>query len=274
MLWRRWRFVTWLSVNGNSSFWGVSAQLYLCCREDAVNEVRVLASISHSKVIRYYEAFVDNDRLYIVSVLLFLPLPQHFIASGHWVWKARRPSRKDQTAGHQGETFRRGHNMGHLYSSCSGTASGACKGHYSSGLNASEFSCVWPSPPQDIKSPNIFMYSSTEFKLGDLGVAKVMKAGMAQTQIGTVSWIFQFSSRCLIQLNSLTTWALKYGEERHITRKAIFGLLVWLWLSVLCSLNLWTQAAYCMSSQPCSVHSKPGMSALLHKKFSAGYTRL
>ena len=35
-------------------------------REDAVNEIRLLASMHHHNVVRYCEAFVENDNLYIV----------------------------------------------------------------------------------------------------------------------------------------------------------------------------------------------------------------
>lgn len=34
--------------------------------EDAINEIRILASIRHPNITRYREAFVENDKLYIV----------------------------------------------------------------------------------------------------------------------------------------------------------------------------------------------------------------
>ena len=33
-------------------------------REDAVNEVRILASVHHQMVIRYFDAFIENDKLF------------------------------------------------------------------------------------------------------------------------------------------------------------------------------------------------------------------
>ena len=36
------------------------------CREDAVNEIRVLASMQHTNIIRYCDAFTERDNLYIV----------------------------------------------------------------------------------------------------------------------------------------------------------------------------------------------------------------
>lgn len=37
-----------------------------CYREDAVNEIRILASIKHKNIVRYCEAFVEGDALFIV----------------------------------------------------------------------------------------------------------------------------------------------------------------------------------------------------------------
>lgn len=37
-------------------------------REEAVNEIRLLASVKHENVISYCAAFVENDKLYIVRV--------------------------------------------------------------------------------------------------------------------------------------------------------------------------------------------------------------
>ena len=36
-------------------------------REDALNEVRLLSSITHPQIVKYYESFVENNKLYIVS---------------------------------------------------------------------------------------------------------------------------------------------------------------------------------------------------------------
>lgn len=37
-----------------------------CGREDALNEIRILASIKHRNIIRYCDAFTEKDNLYIV----------------------------------------------------------------------------------------------------------------------------------------------------------------------------------------------------------------
>jgi serine/threonine protein kinase len=34
-------------------------------REDAVNEIRIMASIKHKNIVRYCDAFVEKDNLYI-----------------------------------------------------------------------------------------------------------------------------------------------------------------------------------------------------------------
>jgi serine/threonine protein kinase len=36
------------------------------CSEDALNEIRILASIKHRNIVRYCDAFVQRDNLYIV----------------------------------------------------------------------------------------------------------------------------------------------------------------------------------------------------------------
>jgi serine/threonine protein kinase len=34
-------------------------------REDAVNEIRIMASIKHKNIVRYCDAFLEKDNLYI-----------------------------------------------------------------------------------------------------------------------------------------------------------------------------------------------------------------
>merc|ERR1712153_142210 len=36
-------------------------------REDALNEVRLLSSITHPQIVKYYESFVENNKLYIIT---------------------------------------------------------------------------------------------------------------------------------------------------------------------------------------------------------------
>jgi NIMA (never in mitosis gene a)-related kinase len=38
---------------------------------------------------------------------------------------------------------------------------------------------------RDLKSANVFMFSSGQVKLGDLNVSKVLKGGLSYTQTGT-----------------------------------------------------------------------------------------
>ena len=42
-----------------------------------------------------------------------------------------------------------------------------------------------PAAPQDIKPKNVFLTGKNHVRLGDLGCAKLMKTGLARTQIGT-----------------------------------------------------------------------------------------
>lgn len=42
-----------------------------CLREESVNEIRILASVRHPNVVSYCQAFVENDKLYIVRIWSF-----------------------------------------------------------------------------------------------------------------------------------------------------------------------------------------------------------
>ena len=42
----------------------------VCYSEDAVNEIRVLASVRHANIVRYRDSFIENDRLFIVCFTL------------------------------------------------------------------------------------------------------------------------------------------------------------------------------------------------------------
>lgn len=122
-------------------------------REDATNEIRLLASIKHPKIIRYYESFIEEDRLFIVT---------EYARGGDLYKRLRRQHQKNQLLDEEliwsyfiqlCLAVRAMHQMGILH--------------------------------RDLKSPNIFISSSKEIKLGDLGVAKILKNGLANTRIGT-----------------------------------------------------------------------------------------
>lgn len=61
---REVRPARWLCATDAWSHAAVRTPLY--CREDALNEIRILASIKHRNIIRYCDAFTEKDNLYIV----------------------------------------------------------------------------------------------------------------------------------------------------------------------------------------------------------------
>lgn len=122
-------------------------------REDAVNEVRILASVQHQMVIRYYDAFIENDKLFIVTELA---------RGGDIGAKVKRHSARN-------ELMNEDMIWGFFIQICQGLKSL----HQANILH------------RDIKAQNIFLVAAREIKIGDLGVAKVTKGGMAYTQIGT-----------------------------------------------------------------------------------------
>jgi len=124
-------------------------------REDAVNEIRVLASIRHKNIVRYCDAFVERDSLYIC-----MEFAEHGDI-GRQIEKFKKANKyiKEDTV------------WAYLI-------------QIASGLQAMHNR----SPPvlhRDIKAKNVFLTGKNLVRLGDLGCAKLLKAGMARTQIGT-----------------------------------------------------------------------------------------
>jgi len=127
-------------------------------RQEAVNEIRVLASVGGPFNIRFLEAFVDADVLYIVT---------EFAAHGDlfgWL-KARkgRGALKEATV------------WSFFIQMCYGLQSL----HERNILH------------RDLKSANVFMMSDRHVTLGDFGVAKVLKTAdaLARTQVGTPYYV-------------------------------------------------------------------------------------
>jgi NIMA (never in mitosis gene a)-related kinase len=122
-------------------------------RDDALNEVRLLASIKHPHTIRYYDAFFDSEKLYIVT---------EFARFGDIGAKIKRHiSRKELMDEDLIWCF--------FIQTLMGTAALHERGIIH----------------RDLKTANIFLTSGRGVKLGDLGVAKIAKSGLATTQIGT-----------------------------------------------------------------------------------------
>ena len=127
-------------------------------RAEAVNEIRVLASVAGEHVITFYEAFVEHDVLYIVT---------EFAGNGDLLQFLKNKRR----AGHLPEAT--------VWSFFIQMALGVKTMHENNILH------------RDLKAANVFLCSNTFLKLGDLGVAKVLKheAALAVTQVGTPYYV-------------------------------------------------------------------------------------
>jgi len=123
-------------------------------REDCVNEVRILASsVNNPSIVRYFDAFMEDDSLWIVTELA---------RGGDVGAKLKRHTKR-------GELLSEDLIWCFFIQICQGLK----HLHKCNILH------------RDIKAQNIFITGPRSVKIGDLGVAKCTKHGMAQTQIGT-----------------------------------------------------------------------------------------
>ena len=121
-------------------------------REDAVNEIRIMASIKHKNIVRYCDAFVERDNLYIA-----MEFAEHGDISRQIdKFKAANKYIKEDLI------------WSYLLQMCNGLA----LMHSRNVLH------------RDLKPKNVFLTGKNHIRLGDLGCAKLMKSGMARTQIG------------------------------------------------------------------------------------------
>ena len=136
-------------------------------QENALNEVRILASIKSPHIIGYKQAFVESNSLWYT---------QNNTQHRHGVLRRRRPLPKDSPASKGGECVRRGQCLAHANSHHSGPQEAALSQHP-------------PPRPQSritsIQSANVFLSRDGTAKLGDMNVSKIAKNGLLYTQTGT-----------------------------------------------------------------------------------------
>ena len=120
---------------------------------EAVNEIRLLASVRHPNVVNYHEAFIDGNRLCII-----MEYASHGDLSR--CISKRRQARKPFSE----ETI-----WSYFIQICFGVQAL----HNQRVLH------------RDIKAANILRSGAHVVKVGDLGIAKLMKSNMTKTQIGT-----------------------------------------------------------------------------------------
>jgi len=122
-------------------------------RDEALNEVRLLASAGNEHLIKYYDAFLHSNNLYIVT---------EFARYGDLKAKVKRHVQRKEL---MDEDL--------VWCFFIQAALGVVSLHQRNIIH------------RDLKTANVFLSSGRGVKLGDLGVAKFAKGGLARTQIGT-----------------------------------------------------------------------------------------
>lgn len=124
-------------------------------QENALNEVRILASVAHPNIIGYKEAFFDDSTKALNIVM-------EYADDGDFETKIQKHI-KNKT------NFPENQIWSYLIQMIQG-------------LKALHDIKIMH---RDLKSANVFLNSKGELKLGDLNVSKVVKMGMLYTQTGT-----------------------------------------------------------------------------------------
>ena len=124
-------------------------------RENALNEVRILASLKHPNIIGYKEAFFDEDSKTLNIVM-------EMADDGDLESKVQK-NIKNRTSFSEND----------LWSYLVQILNGLKYLHDSKIMH------------RDLKCANIFLLKNGTLKLGDLNVSKIVKMGLAHTQTGT-----------------------------------------------------------------------------------------
>lgn len=121
---------------------------------DALNEIRLLASIRHKNIVGFLEAFLDsNDSLCVVM---------EYCGCGDLAQKIERYKRRRQ----------------YMDESVIWRYTVQC-------LKALQYLHEKGICHRDIKAANTFLGDDGSVKIGDMNVSKQLKEGLLQTQIGT-----------------------------------------------------------------------------------------
>lgn len=124
-------------------------------KENSLNEIRILASISNKNIIEYKESFYDNDNNCLCLVM-------EFADNGDLEKKIQNRSKSKIY-------FQEYEILSMLI-------------QITKGLKALHDKNIMH---RDIKSANIFMFQNDIVKIGDLNVSKILKNGLHNTQTGT-----------------------------------------------------------------------------------------
>lgn len=124
-------------------------------KENALNEVRILASISHEGIVAYKEAFIDEESRTLCVAM-------EFAEGGDLLMKINK-HKQQRSFFEEDEIWN-------------------CLLQVTMGLKALHDMKIMH---RDLKCANIFITKDGNYKLADLNVSKVMKTMMAHTQTGT-----------------------------------------------------------------------------------------
>jgi NIMA (never in mitosis gene a)-related kinase len=124
-------------------------------RENALNEVRILASIHNEFVVSYKDAFIDETSQSLCIIMEFADDGDLFQKICHHQKKGTYIAEKE------------------IWSIFIQVLLGLKALHELKIMH------------RDLKSANVFLYKDSKAKLGDLNVSKVAKAGLSYTQTGT-----------------------------------------------------------------------------------------
>lgn len=111
-------------------------------REESINEVRLLASINHPNVLKFCEAFIQSDQLYIVTELAAQDLDSRLAAK-----RRTGSSLREET----------------VWAYFIQIVLGLKSLHQAGVLH------------RDLKPQNLFLMDDHQVKIGDLGCSKVLK---------------------------------------------------------------------------------------------------
>lgn len=124
-------------------------------KENALNEVRILASIAHTNICAYHEAFMDESTSSLCIIM-------EYANNGDLFQKITRHQKE--------QTYLREDDIWRIFI------------QVVKGLKALHDTDIFH---RDLKSANVFLNKDGTAKLGDMNVSKVAKRGLLYTQTGT-----------------------------------------------------------------------------------------
>ena len=122
-------------------------------RIESLNEIRILASVNHNNIIRFYDAFLQNNNLYVVT---------EFAPNGD-LGKLLEKKSRTRTLLNENTIWT------YFIQICL-----AVKELHSRNILH-----------RDLKPQNVFLAQSSNIKLGDVGSSRLLKNTMTRTQCGT-----------------------------------------------------------------------------------------